>query len=802
MRAIPALKWNGAASIREEGSKLTRGIVRGVARFTVEKGTPAMSSRFKQGKEGGGSADEGISSAALPHSCTEARLLQSQRQEESQTDTGLKILSAAGASEGACSVLNAMYAASPDGILLVTSHGAAISYNRKFAEIWGLAPEPSQGGEPGLMAASSGALLTAIADHVKAPQEFVDRLMQLFAHPDQEDHCEIELKDGRMLERHSSPLITHLGKYLGRVWFFRDISERKRFEQELLRSERRARERLAEIEQIYRCAPVGLELLDRDYRRIRINERLAAITGRTTSECIGRTLLESIPELADQIVAIGQPVLDRGETVQDKELSLNGPAGHGKIYVLVNCAPFRDESGEITGLIVAVLDITQRKLAQESIRRLDEEFKTVFNSASDAIIIVRLSDRRIMEVNATALRRYGYSREELLNMPIEEFEPDDGEAIARERQAQIIRDGECRFTCEHRRKDGSTVPVEINIRRCEFRGELAGLGIIRDISERKEVELAMIRAKEAAEDAARIKSQFLANMSHEIDPLNGVIGMSGLILDTELTPEQRRYAEIIHDSGENLIAVVNGILDYSKLEAKKLMLEKRSFDLGSCLRQAVDIVAARAHEKGLDLTCEVSPDTPMALWGDAARLHQVLVNLVGNAVKFTLRGSVRVSVGVESADKEAAMLRFTVSDTGVGMPESEIPGLFDPFVQGDGSTTRKFGGTGLGLTIAKELVELMGGQIGAASEFGKGSTFWFTAEFARQRWGAAESEACHALKGMRVLIADSRTASRDTLRVILDSWECCSAEAADAATALAATGRGGARGHPLSGSSA
>ena len=760
------------------------------------EGALAMSIRSKRSMGGGRGANEDARPQA--HICMEANLLKHQREATHVANTGLRVLSVEEESNGICSVLRAMYAASPDGILLVTAQGTVVSYNRKFAEIWRIPLEHIQVCESSQLAIPGGTLLAMASDRVKTPRDFVDRVQELYAHPDQKDHCEIELRDGRTLERDSSSLRTRQGKYLGRVWFYRDISERKRYEQELLRSERDARERLAEIEQIYQHAPVGLGLIDRAYRHVRINDRLAAMAGMKANECVGKRVQEFVPELADKIIAASRPVFEQGKSIHDLEFSANAPGGHGKAYALANYAPFRDANGEITGLIFSVLDITRRKLAEQSVRHLVAEFETLFNCANDSIFIVRLSDRRILEVNATACSHYGYSKEELLKMSIDKIESIDGKAIARARHAQVAREGECRFTSQHRRKDGSLLPVEVNIRKCEFRGELAGLGIIRDVTERQEVEVAMIRAKEAAEEAARIKSQFLANMSHEIrTPLNGVIGMTGLILDTDLTPEQRRYAEIIHDSGENLIGVINGILDYSKLEARKLMLEKRSFDLSKCLRQAIDILAPKAHEKDLEVTCHVSADTPLALWGDAGRLHQVLVNLVGNAVKFTLRGSVQVSVGVERADEDSAILRFTVSDTGVGVPANQIAGLFDPFVQADGSTTRRFGGTGLGLTIARELVELMGGRIGAQSEIGKGSIFWFTAKFARQRWSASESQAWRALEGLRVLIADSRAGSRASIRAILDSWQCCSAEASDAGAALALLGEAARAGRPF-----
>jgi signal transduction histidine kinase/CheY-like chemotaxis protein len=295
-----------------------------------------------------------------------------------------------------------------------------------------------------------------------------------------------------------------------------------------------------------------------------------------------------------------------------------------------------------------------------------------------------------------------------------------------------------------------------------------------EVLERKQAEAEMRRARDAAEVAGRAKSDFLANMSHEIrTPLNGVIGMTEMALETDLSSEQREYLETVDLSANTLLTVVNDILDFSKIEAGKMELELADFHLRDCLEETLKTLALRADEKRLELLCDIAPDAPEWVSGDAVRLRQIILNLVGNAIKFTHTGEVALRVKTEEKTDDAATLQFTVADTGIGIPPEKQKSIFNPFMQADTSTTRNYGGTGLGLTISARIVSMMGGRIWLESEEGRGSQFHFTVQL-RRAPRCAQPEpvvSIDVLRNIRVLVVDDNATNRRILLEMLKRWE-------------------------------
>jgi len=400
----------------------------------------------------------------------------------------------------------------------------------------------------------------------------------------------------------------------------------------------------------------------------------------------------------------------------------------------------------------------------------EARLRALLDGVVDAIVTVDDAGR-IESVNPAAERLFGYAPGDLVGRSVAVLMPgpaDESSASALERwvSGSALKRGASGREVQGARKDGARLPLEVGVSEVEGPFGVRYVGIFRDLTERRRHENELRAAKELAEQASVAKARFLANMSHEIrTPLNGIIGMTGLLLDSNLEGEPREFAETARTAGEALLTIVNDILDFSKIEAGRLDLETIDFDLRTVVEESLELVAEKAHGKGLELIAVFDPGAPESVAGDPGRLRQVLLNMIGNAIKFTDAGDVIVRVGVESEDAESATVRISVTDTGIGIEPDALARLFQPFTQGDASTTRRYGGTGLGLAIAHELARLMGGRSGAESEKGKGSTFWFTARLRKRPAASKRTSAVPAVDvtGIRALLVEDNDRNRDVL---------------------------------------
>jgi PAS domain S-box-containing protein len=396
---------------------------------------------------------------------------------------------------------------------------------------------------------------------------------------------------------------------------------------------------------------------------------------------------------------------------------------------------------------------------------------------------------RFTFANESFCRLLGKKFEEIIGKTDHDFYPAELARKYRGDDGRVAQTGELFEDVEEYEKSGETRYVHVMkaaVR--DAAGQIVGTqAVFWDVTARKWAETHLAAAAEAAEAANRAKSAFLANMSHEIrTPLNAILGMAELVLDTPLTAEQREYLTVVRESGEALLSLVSDILDFSKIEAGKLELDRTPFDLHEGLGDTLKSLALRAHRKGLELGCCIRCGVPEVIVGDATRLRQIIVNLVGNAIKFTDRGEVVVDVDCQSRSPGEAVLRFAVSDTGIGIPADKRAAIFGAFVQGDSTTTRKFGGTGLGLAISARLVELMGGEISVESEVGRGSMFQFTSHVGLPEEQAAEVERPQAsgIQGTPILVVDDNATTRQILEELLTRWGMQPALAAGTAEAM------------------
>ena len=475
---------------------------------------------------------------------------------------------------------------------------------------------------------------------------------------------------------------------------------------------------------------------DRRSRFIEANHAAAMRFGvGSTAEAIGKTDFDLFTaEHAQAAFEDEQHIIETGEPLLNFEEKETWPDGR-QTWVTTTKLPLRDASNKIIGTFGISRDITRRKLAERALATERDLLLTFINHVPD-LMFVKDREGRYITANEAFLRMLSVSHvDEIVNKTDADLVPDDVAKMYSAEDAEVLATGEPVLDREEqvRGADGNNIWVLITkVALRDARGNINGIvGIGRNITRRRRYQLQLQTAKELADKANRAKSDFLANMSHEIrTPMNAIIGMTELLLETRLEPTQREHLRIIRDSGETLLSLINDILDFSKIEAGRLELDPAPFSLEDSLGDALKVLAIRAHEKHLELVLRIGEAVPDRLVGDANRLRQVVTNLVGNAIKFTHEGEVELSVDLVEKHSESVRLSVSVRDTGIGIPEDKLAGVFEAFEQADSSTSRAYGGTGLGLAISQRIARLLGGNIQVESQVGHGSRFYFDAEFA------------------------------------------------------------------------
>jgi PAS domain S-box-containing protein len=530
------------------------------------------------------------------------------------------------------------------------------------------------------------------------------------------------------------------------------------------------------------------------------NSRFCEMVGAAPDEVIGKTSFDFFPpDVAAAYEIDDQRIIRTGEKL---ELTVAQRVPRGERYVHVIKTPLTDDRGRVIGIQGILWDVTERHMMELQLEAERGLLRALLDNCPDSIYFKDRESRFLKISRSLAAQICLADPDDAIGKTDADFHTPEHarEALADERR--VIETGEPMINRLERadsRAGGERWLTSTKLPLRDTTGAIVGtFGVSRNVTELKRAEAELAIARDAALESARLKAAFLANMSHEIrTPLNAVIGMSGLLLDTPLDPEQLDFARTIRSSADLLLGVVNDVLDFSKIDAGKMLIEHIDFDLNQVIEETADLMAEAAQGKGIELATWLPPHAPRHLQGDPGRIRQVLTNLVANAVKFTERGEVIVQVGLLRDTARDATLRFQVRDTGVGVPVEAQASLFNAFTQADNSTTRRYGGTGLGLAISKQLITLMGGEIGFDSVPGRGSTFWFTLTLEKQTGVvAAVAPEPVSLEHVRVLVVDDNRTNREILQHQLTAWRMRHETAASGPEALACLGRATESGDP------
>ncbi|MCD4657047.1 MAG: PAS domain S-box protein [Planctomycetes bacterium] len=558
----------------------------------------------------------------------------------------------------------------------------------------------------------------------------------------------------------------------------RDVTEKKKTEFDL-------KQRKFEYKLIFKNAHDAIFIEDSEENILDANPSATKLFGYTLDELLAKKSSELVsPEMRKKS---SHSLYYNPETSEDKifETYLMCKDGH-RIPVEVVLATFNIDEKRV--IMSIVRDLSKHKKAEEALTRSKDKYRALFETIKDGMVQIDIKGR-IINANKAMTDMLGYQIDEIKQFKYLDLIPDKWHKVINNTVMPQVEnrgysdDSEKEFI----RKDGKILPALCRawIVKDDENDSAHIWGLIKDITDTKNAELELNNAKDEAERASKIKGEFLANMSHEIrTPMNGVIGMCNLLLCTNLNEEQLDYADSIKISAETLLKIINDILDISRIEAGKVELDIKEFNIHKWLKQTNGIISLKAKEKGLEYIVNIEDGVPPILFGDPLRLRQVVINLVSNAVKFTEKGEVKITVSkIEEVDNEV-IIKFSVTDTGIGIAEEKLAQIFDSFSQVDASSKRMYSGTGLGLTISKNIATLMGGEIGVESEIGKGSEFWFIAKLTKSRTKEPEMDASEFLQKLNILIVDDNSPDGFIVKDQLSLMKCKFDEATETSDAL------------------
>ncbi|HRZ25687.1 MAG TPA: PAS domain S-box protein [Spirochaetota bacterium] len=673
-----------------------------------------------------------------------------------------------------------------DGILVVDENGAIISFNRRFVKIWGIPDEV-------LESKSDEMALNSVLDKLVNPDEFLAKIRYLYEHRTDVSRDEIALKDGRTLDRYSAPMAGDNGRYYGRIWYFRDISSRKRYEQALRDSERR-------LADIINFLPIATFVISREGIVTAWNRAMEEITGVNASDMIGKGDYEYAlpfygerrPILVDRVFS-SEDEMAKYANVQRKGSILTAESfipklGTNGAILLGFASALFGTDGSIIGAIESIRDITDIRRVESELKQAEEKYRTILETMDSGYYEVDLHGS-MLYCNPALKRFLGYETVDIAGLNFRDYMDDEESHRISGIFKEVYKTGKPHgdFYWRLGKRDGRNVYSASSVYPIlDNKGSIVGFrGTVRDITALKE-------AQEAAEAANRSKSIFLANMSHEIrTPMNAILGFTQLMLrDPDLTAQLREHISVINRSGEHLLSLINDILEMSKIEAGRSTFLPKTFDLYGLIDDLTMMFRVRTDAKRLSLIVDRAANLPRWVITDESKLRQVLINLVGNAVKFTKEGGVALRVGVRGNRNADAEILFEVEDTGPGIAENEIGLLFKPFEQTNAGV--QSGGTGLGLALCRGFLQIMGGAMTMSSTVGKGSIFRFTVPL---REGKEEDVEHRELKkrvlrlqpaheGMRILIADDRETNRQLLSKMLTAIGFTTREAVNGAEAI------------------